>query len=117
MLAAVALALPRENAPPYFATQETMPPKTIKKLSQRKIKPVEESAGSGLAPSSASTGSAVKKKAMSQAEAKTNRWRKVFIAPPCPGNCPVRMGVRQERLRQFHWPDRRWTVPSGLAPP
>src|SRR5579864_815918 len=94
-----------------------MPPKTIRKLSQRKINPAVESAGSGSAPSAASAGSADKKKIKRAAEEDARKQRKDFIASPCPENRPVRKGGPRERLLQYHSPDRRWIAPAPLSPP
>ena len=82
-----------------------MPPKTSAKLSQRKISPAVESAGSGSAPSAASAGSAAKKK-ISEAPGSERKEAVAqdFIAPPRPGNRPARKGRRQEWLRQFRSP-------------
>src|SRR4029077_15741682 len=88
----------------------------MRKLSQRKIKPAGDSVGSGLEPSAASMGSAMKKKIRREHEANARKRRKDFIGPSRLENCPARKGVPREWLLQYHSPEHRWIAPDPLAP-
>src|ERR1700674_1885178 len=87
------------------------------KLSQRKISPVVDAAGSSSAASAASAGSAVRKKIRSPLAKSGIARRQDFIEPPHAGRRPDRKVLRREWYRQFRRPARRSTVRVALAPP